>query len=188
MLPSQRGSRSTSQTSVCRVPSPLQGYLGEAVRCAWGQSGWARLPHGQWGVSLAGGRQLRSQQHTGPWGGVWAVWLGRPLLCVGLGHENRSHTNRILAPVPMDLASWRPSLETCDLVRAFQAEERAFPVPEVCLSLNLDKPHEHLLGATQTSPLVGLGSVSERGPPGGGVIWNLSGGPQPGTEGCRGCL
>ena len=118
---------------------------------------------------------------------MWAVWLGRPLLCVGLGHENRSRINRILAPVPMDLASWRLSLETCDLVRASQAEERAFPVPEACLSLNLEKPHEHLLGATQTLPLLGLGSVSERGPPGGGVIWNLSGGPQPGTQGCRGC-
>lgn len=119
----------------------------------------------EWGVSLAQERQLRSQQHTGPWGGMLAVWLGRPLLWVGLGHEKWSHTSRILAPVPMGLASWRPSLETCDPVRASRVEERAFPVLEACSSLNLCKPCEHLLGATQTSPLVGLGPESGRGPP-----------------------
>lgn len=82
-----------------------------------------------------------------------------------LGHEKGSRTKRILAPVPMELASWRPSLETCNLVRASGSEGQAFPGPEACLSPNLDTPCERLLGVTQTLPLVGLGSTSGRGPP-----------------------
>ena len=86
-----------------------------------------------------------------------------------LGHEKGSRTKRILAPVPMELASWRPSLETCNLVRASGSEGQAFPGPEACLSPNLDTPCERLLGVTQTLPLVGLGSTSGRGPPQGAV-------------------
>lgn len=118
-----------------------------------------------WGVSLALGRQLRSQQHTGPGEACGQCGLGGPISGWDLGHEKGSRTKWILAPVPMELASWRPSFETCNLVRASGAEGQAFPGPEACLSPNLDTPCERLLGVTQTSPLVGLGSASGRGPP-----------------------